>query len=254
MAKAAKKVAGKGAGRGSKVGAVRAVKAIHPLPATTPTKLKSRIIGEEMVDPVTLRANPDNWRVHSAEQRDAIREVLNTVGWVQRVVVNKRTGNILDGHMRVEEAFRMGEPRVPVLFVDLTEAEERRMLALFDPVGGMATVDKKRLRAALEGLNAEGDGLNALVDDLRKKAGLGGGDDDDDRPEVAFTEELLEEHNYVVLYFDNPVDWLYLQSCYELPKVKSLRSEGKFQQVGQARVIRGVKFLRRVRGEDEAGE
>jgi hypothetical protein len=245
-------MAAKSKGKGGSKAAAKEGQPEALMPETAKGALRSRIEGEAEVDPATLRAHPSNWRVHSAEQRDAIREVLSSVGWVQRVVVNRTTGNILDGHMRVEEAFRMGEPRVPVLYVNLTEAEERKMLAVFDPVGGMATVDKRRLRAALEGINTEGDGLGALVDDLRKKAGLGSDDDEDERPEVMFTEELLEEHNYVVLYFENPVDWLYLQSLHPLPKVKSLRSEGKFSQVGQARVFKGVPFLKAVRGEEQS--
>jgi ParB-like chromosome segregation protein Spo0J len=219
------------------------------LPATTKATLRSRIVGEAEVDPATLKAHPGNWRVHSAEQRDAMRDVLNSVGWVQRIVINKTTGHILDGHMRVDEAFRMGEPRVPVLYVELSEDEERRMLAVLDPLSGMATVDKRRLRAVVDGMSADSDGLTALVEDLKRKAGLESAGDAGDDAEVQFTEELMEEHNYVVLYFDNPVDWLYLQSLYDMPKVKSLRSEGRFQQVGQARVFRGVEFLKGVRGE-----
>lgn len=219
------------------------------LPESAKGSLRSRIVGEAMVDPVTLKGHPSNWRVHDAEQRDALREVLNDIGWVQRIVVNKRTGNILDGHMRVDEAFKLGEPKVPVLYVDLSEEEERRMLAVMDPIGGMAKVDKRRLRAVVEGLQTQGEGLGRLVEDLKRKAGLESDHDDGERPEVSFTEELMEEHNYVVLYFDNNVDWLWLQSLYPLPKVKSLRSEGRFQQVGQARVFKGVPFLKAVRGE-----
>lgn len=225
----------------------KAKRAPVALAATAKRNLRSRIVGEEEVDPATLRGHPSNWRVHTKEQREAMREVLHTVGWVQRVVVNKVTGNILDGHMRVEEAFRMGEPRVPVLYVSLTEEEERRMLAVFDPLGAMATVDRKKLRAAVEGLTAKGDGLGALVEDLRRKAGLGVSDEE--RPEVPFAEELLEEHNYLVLYFDNSVDWLQLQSLYPLPTVKSKHRENR---TGTARVVRGTEFLKHILGKGGA--
>lgn len=210
--------------------------------------IPNRIVGEGWEKPEALKANPANWRTHAPEQREAMREMMESVGWVQRVIVNRKTGHVVDGHMRIEEAIRKKEPRVPVVYVELTEAEERRVLALFDPVATMAGIDKSRLREVLADLRGDSIGLTKLISGLREKAGVDDGAADEP-PEVEFTEELLEEHNYVVLYFDNSVDWLYLQSLYPLADVKSLRSEGKFQQIGQGRVVRGVDFLHKVRGE-----
>ena len=199
-----------------------------------------------MVAPEALKDNPLNWRTHSEEQRDAMREVLEQVGWVQKVVANRRTGHILDGHLRVEEARKKGQ-KVPVVWVDLSATEERKMLALFDPIGQMAGVDKRRLREVVADLTGESAGMSKLIESLRASAGIRS--KEEERPEVPFTEELLEEHNYVVLYFDNAVDWLHLQSVYPLPEVKSLRSEGKFQQIGTGRVVKGIEFIRKLRGE-----
>lgn len=202
----------------------------------------NRIVGEGMADPATLKDNPANWRTHDQRQREAIREVLDSVGWVQRVIVNKTTGHLIDGHARRDEAVKRGEKRIPVLFVRLTAAEERRVLALFDPISAAAGVDKARLRAVLEGVSGDSAGLNAMIEDLRKRAAFETAEEE--KPEVQFTEELLEEHNYVVLYFDNSVDWLHLQSVFPLAERKSLRSDGKFQQIGVGRVVRGIEFLK----------
>jgi len=195
----------------------------------------NRMIGEAMVDAKKLRDHPLNWRTHPAEQREAMREVLESVGWVQKVVVNKRTGHIIDGHLRVEEARAKGE-QVPVVYVDLTAAEERKMLALFDPIRQMAGVDKRRLREVIDGVEGDGAGLKSLMASLRASVGLR--EEVEGRPEVPFTEELLEEYQYVVAYCDNAVDWLQAQSVLELKEVKSLRSEGKFQQIGIGRVLK----------------
>lgn len=62
--------------------------------------------------------------------------------------------------------------------------------------------------------------------------------------EVEFTEELAEEHNYVVLYFDNDVDWLYLQSLYPLKTVQALDSKIGYKKAGVGRVVKGVEFIR----------
>ena len=71
---------------------------------------RSRIVGSGEEAPDQLAANPRNWRTHPAAQRKALRGSLDTVGWVQQVIVNKRTGNVVDGHARIEEALSRHHP------------------------------------------------------------------------------------------------------------------------------------------------
>lgn len=74
-----------------------------------------------------------------------------------------------------------------------------------------------------------------------------------EKPEVKFTEVLGEEHNYIVLYFDNSVDWLQAESLFDLKMVKALstRADGKVTKMmetkGLGRVIRGRDALERLR-------
>nr|MBA3627289.1 hypothetical protein [Chloroflexota bacterium] len=51
--------------------------------------------------PDQLLANPKNWRIHPASQQGALASVLDDVGWVGQVLVNRRTGHLVDGHLRV---------------------------------------------------------------------------------------------------------------------------------------------------------
>jgi hypothetical protein len=95
----------------------------------------NRIVDHAEVDPHTLTANPKNWRKHSDIQRRAISGSLTEVGWVRAILVNRTTGNVVDGHARISEAIRQGEPLVPVDYVDLTEAQEELALATLDPLG-----------------------------------------------------------------------------------------------------------------------
>src|SRR5437899_2573778 len=78
--------------------------------------------GEE--DPAQLVANPSNWRTHPAAQRAALRGSLDTVGWVAQVMVNRTTGDVVDGHARLEEALSRREATVPVVYVELSAEEE----------------------------------------------------------------------------------------------------------------------------------
>lgn len=152
---------------------------------TAATPFRSRIVGEGSEAPDQLLANPLNWRVHPKEQVDALEGLLSQVGWVQRVIVNKRTGHVVDGHARVALALRRNEPALPVLYVDLAEDEERLVLAAIDPIGGMAQTDQVQLDSLLAGLLTGDDGLDAFLAGLRSAPGEGSRDgltDEDDVP------------------------------------------------------------------------
>ena len=106
---------------------------------------KNRIVGTGEENPDQLLANPMNYRIHPKHQQDALGAVLDEVGWVDDVIVNKTTGHIVDGHLRVELALSRGEPSIPVKYVELTENEEKMILAIFDPISAMAVQDKEKL-------------------------------------------------------------------------------------------------------------
>jgi hypothetical protein len=130
--------------------------------------LRNRIVGHELVAASKLTAHPDNFRRHGDAQRAALNGSLSELGWVKAVLVNKSSGRIIDGHARVEEAAKKGEP-VPVDYVDLTEEEERLALAALDPIGEMATVDDEALGELLQGVAAEDAGLQDLLASLEPK-------------------------------------------------------------------------------------
>jgi hypothetical protein len=118
-----------------------------------------------MEDPEQLLAHPENWRRHPGVQRDAMRDSLSQVGWVQNVIANTTTGHLIDGHLRVEEALSRGE-QVPVLYVTLTEDEERLVLATLDPLGALASVDAEALGTLRAELGTDSTALQQMLDDI----------------------------------------------------------------------------------------
>jgi ParB-like chromosome segregation protein Spo0J len=110
-------------------------------------EIKNRIIGsgEEPLDSILF--NPRNWRIHPLSQQDALKGVLEEVGWVQQVIVNKRTGNLIDGHLRCQLAAREGAQTIPVVYVDVSEDEEALVLAI--------EADMADLRERVQELEAE---------------------------------------------------------------------------------------------------
>lgn len=102
----------------------------------------------EWVDPKTITAHPDNWRVHDRRQRAAYKALRKQVGdkWIDCPKYNLKLKRLYDGHMRVEEAIKAGEKFIPVMIHYLSEEEEANALLSMDTVGTMASPNTEALR------------------------------------------------------------------------------------------------------------
>ncbi len=122
-------------------------------------------------------ANPANFRIHPLAQQDGLSGVLDSVGWIQQVVVNKRTSplweesqnvdTLVDGHLRVSLAISKGEDtEVPVLYVDLTPDEEALVLTTLDFLTGMAAIDKEKIGELMHDVHSDDERIQQLVADI----------------------------------------------------------------------------------------
>lgn len=75
---------------------------------------RNRIVDHDVVLAGDLTANPANARMHPRAQRAALGALLDGVGFIAPVIVNRTTGLIVDGHLRVEQASERNES-VPVV-------------------------------------------------------------------------------------------------------------------------------------------
>lgn len=136
-------------------------------------KWQSRIVGSGVEKPDQLLANPLNWRVHPKHQQEALMALLDKIGWVQQIIVNKRTDRVVDGHLRVALAMRRDEQEVPVLYIDLSEDEEKLVLATLDPIAALASADKEQLALLLGDVADSSDDLAKLLSYVARKYGAG---------------------------------------------------------------------------------
>jgi ParB-like chromosome segregation protein Spo0J len=136
------------------------------------TEWRNRIIATGEESPDQLLANPLNFRRHPKHQQEALRGVLNEVGWVQDVIVNRTTGHLIDGHLRVELALRDNAPTVPVKYVDLSAAEEALILATFDPIGALANADRETLAALLEEVSTGEAAVQQMIAEMAQREGV----------------------------------------------------------------------------------
>ncbi|MGO8684779.1 MAG: ParB N-terminal domain-containing protein, partial [Thermoleophilia bacterium] len=130
------------------------------------TPWANRIVAHGEESPANLIANPANWRLHPHSQQRALSDVLTEVGLVQSVIVNRTSGHLIDGHLRVELAKAQGQETIPVVYVELTDEEERLILASLDPIAAMAAVDRERLGELLSGI--ENPDLTELLEAVAK--------------------------------------------------------------------------------------
>jgi DNA modification methylase len=128
--------------------------------------IRDRIRDLRRVPASTLRPNPKNWRTHPEAQANALRGTLAEVGWAEAVVARELPDGsleLIDGHLRAET---VGEGVIPVLVVDVTEAEADKLLATLDPLAAMAGVDDDKLRELLANVDTDSEALRAMLDGL----------------------------------------------------------------------------------------
>jgi len=163
------------------------------------TEYKNRIIGSGVEPLDQILFNPRNWRVHPLNQQSALKGVLEEVGWVQEVIVNKRTGNLIDGHLRCQLAAREGAKTIPVKYVDLSEEEEGLILSTLDPIAAMAATDKAKLDELFAGIETENADVLKMLDDIAEKERLEYAKRDpvDAEPQIDRAAELNEKWQVV---------------------------------------------------------
>lgn len=138
-----------------------------------------------------LKKNPRNWRTHPKKQREALAAVLAEIGFADCVLVREVDSGyeLIDGHLRLD---LMENQKVPALVLDVTEDEADKILLTLDPLAGMAGTDKDALSALASGFETSSDSLRALIDSLKKEAGIkdDGSEANDPEPQIDKAEEL----------------------------------------------------------------
>ena len=129
-------------------------------------QIRDRIKELRRVKASLLQPHPKNWRTHPAEQQDALRGVLAEIGYAGALLARELadgTLELIDGHLRAETT---PEAEVPVLVLDLDEHEAAKLLAVHDPLAGMAEANEAAFADLLEHVETENDAVRALLDEM----------------------------------------------------------------------------------------
>jgi ParB-like chromosome segregation protein Spo0J len=134
--------------------------------------IRNRVKELRLVAANDLRPNPKNWRTHPPAQQDALRGVLAEIGMADAVLARELEDGslmLIDGHLRAETAVTA---TVPVLVLDVNEAEADKLLATLDPLAAMANSDAVKLDELLRNVDTGSAALQQMIADTAAQAGL----------------------------------------------------------------------------------
>lgn len=200
-----------------------------------------------------LKAYEKNSRTHGKKQIDQVVASIKEFGFTNPLLVDE--GNtLIAGHGRLLAAKKIGMEEVPcVRLSHLSEAQKKAYVIADNKIALNSGWDEDLLKSELDELDSLGfDVAVTGFDDLLDGTGLG----DEREGEVKFSEYLNEANNYVVLTFDNEIDWLSAQTHFNLESVYSKRANGKPWSKGIGRVVNGGEYLKKItegqlEGEDQ---
>ena len=142
-------------------------------------QIRDRIKELRRVKAALLRPNPRNWRAHGQAQRDVLCGVLAEIGYADALLARELpdgTLELIDGHLRAETT---PDAEVPVLVLDLDDAEAAKLLAVHDPLAAMAETNGELLAELLDEVQTDNRAVQTLLDDLLKQADGGSSSDAD---------------------------------------------------------------------------
>jgi len=155
---------------------------------------------------------------------------------IRPIVVNNENV-ILGGNMRYKASLEAGLEEVYIIKAEDLTDEQQQEFIIKDNVGfGEWDWDQLANEWDTDKLSDWGVDVPFMGEELEKPV----------LPEVEFSEFLNESTNYVVVAFDNDLDWLAAQTHFELKTVSAKRSNGKEWSKGVGRVINGGEYLKKI--------
>ena len=117
--------------------------------------IRDRIKDFRRVSATTLLPHPKNWRIHNDQQRNILQGILAEIGYADALLVRELSDGslqLLDGHLRAETT---PNQQVPVLVLDLNDAEADKLLATLDPLAALADTNQTMLDDLLANVETE---------------------------------------------------------------------------------------------------
>lgn len=196
-----------------------------------------------------LKPYKKNAKKHPKEQVERIANSIKEFGFFEhRAVAIDSDDNVVEGHGRILAAKKAGLTQVPTICLDDMTEEQIKAWRLIENKTAESSYDEAMISKEIEELlqsdidmEAFGFSVDILEDETIEV-----------EPDVPFTEILNEENNYIVLKFENKIDWINAMGVLGIEKVKAYPTKKNGnkktfgERAGVGRVIDGVKVLERI--------
>ena len=166
------------------------------------------------------------------KNKKAVAKVAKSIkefGFQQPIIVDTNM-EVVAGHTRLAASIMLELEKIPVLIAsDLTEEQIRGYRIADNRVSEFAEWNKDLLKIEIDDIDLNLDWLDFKFPDLENEIA----------PEYEFTEELLEERNYIIFSFKDSLDWLKIKQFFGVKSVHALDSKDNYKRVGIGRVLNG---------------
>ena len=210
---------------------------------------KIQIVYKKISD---LKPYKKNAKKHPKEQVERIANSIKEFGFLEhRAVAIDKDGYVVEGHGRILGAKKAGLKEVPTVCLDEMTEEQIKAWRMIENKTAESTYDEKILKEELSELTdmfdmeVFGFSMDILEDEMLEI-----------EPDVKFTEILNEENNYIVLKFNNKIDWINAMGLFGVEKVKAhpTKKGGNKKsfglRAGVGRVVDGVKAIERLQNNE----
>nr|DAY87057.1 MAG TPA: ParB protein [Caudoviricetes sp.] len=200
-----------------------------------------------------LKPYKKNAKKHPKEQVERIMNSIKQFGFFEhRAIAIDKDDYVVEGHGRILAAKKAGLTQVPTICLDNMTEEQIKAWRLIENKTAESSYDETLMNEEISELlksdidmEVFGFRMDALEDETIEV-----------EPDVPFTEILNEENNYIVLKFNNKIDWLNAMGLFGIEKAKAYptKKEGNKKSFGMragvGRVLDGQKALERVQGNE----
>lgn len=175
--------------------------------------------------------------------------VLRRLGIVDTLLVREvKEGEyqILDGHMRAE--IITGGQDIPVLVLDVDEAEADMVVATHDILTEMGLYDEEQSDELARSLWTEDDAVNTLLRELMghqpaESSGEGKGKGRGHLGDHPLGLQPYEHYDYVVILARNEFDWQKLLAMLRIQSRVEYTVAGGSRKIGMGRCVDAAKFI-----------
>jgi hypothetical protein len=100
---------------------------------------------DEMLNIGKIKPHPKNNNKHTKEQLSKFCEIISKKGvWRVPLIVSKKSGYLVSGHLRLQAAKELKLPKLPVVYQDFkNEADEYQFLTFDNEIARWAELDPK---------------------------------------------------------------------------------------------------------------